>query len=66
MINNKVFGQSFFKKIVGVGEAHGFSHTHSAVVLLLCVNKGFQVLFHSPPGVLFTVPSQYYSLSVAR
>ena len=23
------------------------------------VNKGFQVLFHSPPGVLFTVPSQY-------
>ena len=24
------------------------------------VNKGFQVLFHSPPGVLFTFPSQYY------
>ena len=23
------------------------------------VNKGFQVLFHSPPGVLFTFPSQY-------
>ena len=24
------------------------------------VNKGFQALFHSPPGVLFTFPSQYY------
>ena len=23
------------------------------------VNKGFQVLFHSPPGVLFTFPSRY-------
>ena len=30
------------------------------------VNIWFQVLFHSPPGVLFTVPSQYYSLSVIR
>ena len=27
-------------------------------------DTGFQVLFHSPPGVLFTFPSQYYSLSV--
>ena len=24
----------------------------------------FQVLFHSPPGVLFTFPSRYYTLSV--
>ena len=24
------------------------------------VDTGFQVLFHSPPGVLFTFPSQYY------
>ena len=30
------------------------------------VNTGFQVLFHSPPGVLFTFPSQYYSLSVTE
>ena len=30
------------------------------------VNTGFQVLFHSPPGVLFTVPSQYYALSVTK
>ena len=28
------------------------------------VNTGFQVLFHSPPGVLFTFPSRYYTLSV--
>jgi hypothetical protein len=27
-------------------------------------DTGFQVLFHSPPGVLFTFPSQYYALSV--
>ena len=25
------------------------------------VNTGFQVLFHSPPGVLFTFPSRYCS-----
>ena len=33
-------------------------------VLSVLVSTGFQVLFHSPPGVLFTFPSQYYSLSV--
>ena len=33
-------------------------------VLLVLVNAGFQVLFHSPPGVLFTFPSRYYALSV--
>ena len=30
-------------------------------VLYLLVNIGFQVLFHSPPGVLFTFPSRYFS-----
>ena len=30
------------------------------------VGTGFQVLFHSPPGVLFTFPSQYCTLSVTR
>ena len=30
------------------------------------VNTGFQVLFHSPPGVLFSFPSQYYALSVTK
>ena len=36
------------------------------MVLPQFVNTGFQVLFHSPPGVLFTVPSQYYALSVTK
>ena len=36
------------------------------VGLYLLVSIRFQVLFHSPPGVLFTFPSQYYSLSVTR
>ena len=36
-------------------------HTRLApVVLYLLVSIRFQVLFHSPPGVLFTFPSQYY------
>ncbi len=30
------------------------------------VGTGFQVLFHSPPGVLFTFPSQYSALSVTE
>ena len=37
-------------------------HTHEELSVL--VGTGFQVLFHSPPGVLFTFPSQYYTLSV--
>ena len=36
----------------------------ASIALHLLVNTGFQVLFHSPPGVLFTFPSRYYSLSV--
>ena len=38
--------------------------SRTLIVLLLLVNTGFQVLFHSPPGVLFTFPSRYYALSV--
>ena len=34
--------------------------------LRLLVDIRFQVLFHSPPGVLFTFPSRYYALSVAN
>ena len=34
--------------------------------LSVLVSTGFQVLFHSPPGVLFTFPSQYYALSVTK
>ena len=33
-------------------------------MLRLLVDIRFQVLFHSPPGVLFTFPSRYYALSV--
>ena len=29
-------------------------------VLYVLVGTRFQVLFHSPPGVLFTFPSQYF------
>ena len=37
------------------------STTSHASVLCVLVNIRFQVLFHSPPGVLFTFPSQYFS-----
>ena len=33
-------------------------------MLYVLVGTRFQVLFHSPPGVLFTFPSQYFTLSV--
>ena len=42
-------------------------HTGIAtVVLSQLVSIWFQVLFHSPPGVLFNFPSRYYTLSVTR
>ena len=40
------------------------SRLPEGVALSLLVSIWFQVLFHSPPGVLFTFPSRYYSLSV--
>ena len=43
-------------------KVRGCAHT----ALPQLVNTGFQVLFHSPPGVLFTFPSQYYALSVTK
>lgn len=46
------------------GCAHVRVAAHTALPQL--VNTGFQVLFHSPPGVLFTFPSQYYALSVTE
>ena len=36
------------------------------IVVPQLVDTGFQVLFHSPPGVLFTFPSQYFALSVTE
>ena len=44
--------------------AHSSIGTPSLALRLL-VDIRFQVLFHSPPGVLFTFPSRYYALSVA-
>ena len=38
----------------------------SFIALRQLVGTGFQVLFHSPPGVLFTFPSQYFPLSVTE
>ena len=35
-------------------------------MLRLLVSTRFQVLFHSAPAVLFTFPSRYYPLSVAK
>ena len=35
-----------------------------SLALRLLVSTGFQFLFHSPPGVLFTFPSRYCPLSV--
>ena len=35
--------------------------SHPQRVLRLLVGARFQVLFHSPPGVLFTFPSRYWS-----
>ncbi len=37
------------------------STTSGINALCVLVNTRFQVLFHSPPGVLFTFPSRYFS-----
>ena len=44
-------------------QAHSSKGTLSQLLRLLqrFVSKRFQVLFHSPPGVLFTFPSRYLS-----
>src|SRR5262245_17334999 len=42
-------------------------HTHARTATLpLLVSTRFQVLSHSAPAVLFTIPSRYYPLSVTR
>ena len=45
---------SFFKR-------HAVTPTTSGIRLRRIVGTRFQVLFHSPPGVLFTFPSRYLS-----
>ena len=44
--------------------AKGTLSPNTSIRLQLIVGIRFQVLFHSPPGVLFTFPSRYSSLSV--
>ena len=39
---------------------------HTNNVLPQLVGTRFQVLFHSPPGLFSTFPSQYYALSVTK
>ncbi len=53
--------------LIANSPAHSSKGTLSPVQdgLQLFVGTRFQVLFHSPPGVLFTIPSRYYPLSVA-
>ena len=48
----------------GNSQAHSTKGTPSPS-RALTAGPRFQVLFHSPPGVLFTFPSRYYALSVA-
>ena len=53
--------------LIANSSAHSSKGTLSPVQdgLQRFVGTRFQVLFHSPPGVLFTIPSRYYPLSVA-
>ena len=48
------------------GWAFSISSNKITAVSYTHLNIWFQVLFHSPPGVLFTFPSQYYALSVTK
>jgi hypothetical protein len=41
-------------------------HAKAHATLPRLVGTRFQVLFHSAPAVLFTIPSRYYPLSVTR
>ena len=52
---------SFFKR-----HAVTTHSTSSCATLPRLVGTRFQVLFHSAPAVLFTIPSRYYPLSVTR
>src|SRR5690606_10293419 len=42
------------------------ARTSPCVTLPRLVGTRFQVLFHSPPGVLFTIPSRYAPLPLTR
>src|ERR671922_2985813 len=53
---------SFFKRHAVTAHASKLTRT----TLPRLVGTRFQVLFHSAPAVLFTIPSRYYPLSVTR
>ena len=44
----------------------GPSGTGKGTLIERLMQEDPTVLFHSPPGVLFTFPSQYYTLSVTE
>src|SRR3954453_6117167 len=48
----------------GTQSRHAGQNLHATLPRL--VGTRFQVLFHSAPAVLFTIPSRYYPLSVTR
>ena len=46
--------------IMQKARSQAFHFIKSGIALLQLVSRRFQVLFHSPPGVLFTFPSRYW------
>jgi hypothetical protein len=64
-LNLAAHGNSPAHSSIGTLSARHPSLRRDAMGLELLVGVRFQVLFHSPPGVLFTVPSRYCPLSVA-
>jgi hypothetical protein len=52
--------------ILQKARSHDTETLHSCATLPRLVGTRFQVLFHSAPAVLFTIPSRYSPLSVTR
>ncbi len=52
--------------ILQKARSHDTPRQDSTATLPRLVGTRFQVLFHSAPAVLFTIPSRYYPLSVTR
>ena len=57
--SDSLVGEKIFERIQRVRRN---TRNSDGILLCLLVSIRFQVLFHSPPGVLFTFPSRYYSL----
>jgi hypothetical protein len=62
---------ALFRLAFAPASPHGLAHSSKGTLsqtqglLQLIVDQRFQVLFHSPPGVLFTFPSRY-SCTIGR